>query len=96
MDKQVARSAWERLLGRPETQRRYKSTWATFMLGKSWEEADPKKAVGLFRHVRDLVRQGYRDTLGLAAASLGLEAKICLQQANYEAAIELPRSNGER
>ena len=89
MDKQVARSAWERLLGRPETQRRYKSTWATFMLGKSWEEADPEKAVSLFRHVRELVRQGYRDTLGLAAASLGLEAKICLQQANYEAAIEL-------
>jgi len=88
-DKQTARTAWERLLGRPESERRYKSTWAAFMLGKSWEEDDPEKAVHYFKQVRDLAGQGYRDTLGLAAASLGLEAKVCLQQHNYQGAIEL-------
>ena len=88
-DKQAARTCWERLLARPEAERRYKSTWAAFMLGKSWEEADPAKAASFFKQVRDLARQGYRDTLGLAAASLGLEARVCLRQTNYEGAIEL-------
>src|SRR5579883_3100616 len=87
-DKQPARAAWERLLARPEGERRSKSTWAAFMLGKSWEEQDPEKAVGYFKQVRELVRQGYRDSVGLAAASLGLEAKVYLQQNNYQASIE--------
>jgi LysM repeat protein len=87
-DKQNARAAWERLLARPEEERRYKSTWAAFMLGKSWEESDPDKALDYFKHVRELAKQGYRDSLGLAAASLGLEARVYLAQKNYEAAIE--------
>ncbi len=87
-DKQAARTAWERLFARPEAQRRYRSTWAAFMLGKSWEETAPEKALTYFKEVRDLARQGYHDSLGLAAASLGLEAKVYLQQKNYRAAIE--------
>lgn len=87
-DKQNARAAWERLLARPEEERRYKSTWAAFMLGKSWEESDPDKALDYFKQVRELAKQGYRDSLGLAAASLGLEARVYLAQKNYEAAIE--------
>jgi len=87
-DKETARAAWERLLSRPDGERRYKSTWAAFMLGKSWEESDPEKAVAYFKRVRELARQGYRDSLGLAAASLGLEARVYLQQTNFEAAIE--------
>lgn len=87
-DKQTARAAWERLLARPEAERRYKSTWAAFMLGKSWEETDKEKAASYFKQVRDLARAGYRDSLGLAAASLGLEARVYLRQKNYEGAIE--------
>ncbi len=87
-DKQTARSAWERLLARPQGERKYKSTWAAFMLGKSWEKSDPEKAVSYFKQVRDLARQGYRDSLGLAAASLGLEARVYLRRKNYQAAIE--------
>jgi LysM repeat protein len=88
-DKRTARAAWERLLARPEAERRYKSTWAAFMLGKSWEETDPEKAVGYFKQVRELAQQGYRDSVGLAAASLGLEARVCLNRTNFERAIEL-------
>ena len=87
-DKQSARAPWERLLARSDGERRYKSTWAAFMLGKSWEEQDPEKALGYFKLVRELVGQGYRDSLGLAAASLGLEARVYLKQKKYEAAIE--------
>lgn len=88
-DKKAARDSWERLLLRPETERRHKSTWAAFMLGRSWEKANPEKAIDYFHQVRDLARHGYRDSLGLAAASLGLEARVCLAQTNYQKAIEL-------
>ncbi len=87
--KDHARSAWERLLGRPATERRFKSTWAAFMLGKSWENTDPEKALGYFKQVRELARKGFVDSLGLAVASLGLEGRVYLRQTNYARAIEL-------
>jgi hypothetical protein len=87
-DIESARKAWERLLARPVVERKYKSTWAAFMLGKSWEKADPEKALHYFKEVRALAHRGYRDSLGLAAASLGLEARVYLRQRNYESAIE--------
>jgi hypothetical protein len=77
------------VLERPTAQRHYKSTWAAFMLGKPWEKEAPDKAVVYFRQVRELARQGYADTLGLAAASVGLEAQVYLNQSNYEDAIEM-------
>ena len=88
-DKQISRDDWERVLELPPVQRHYKSTWAAFMLGKSWEKEAPDNAALYFRQVRELVRQGYADTLGLAAASLGLEAQVYLNQSNYEDAIEM-------
>ncbi len=88
-DKTVARQYWERLLARPAGERHFKSTWAAFMLGKSWEEEDPDKAAQYFQQVRDLARQGFADSAGLAAASLGLEARICLHQEKFERAVEL-------
>jgi hypothetical protein len=88
IDPERARVAWERLLARPENERPFKSTWAAFMLGKSWAPDDPEKSVGYFTMVRQLKKQGYRDSLGLAAASLGCEARVYLQQSNYLGAIE--------
>ncbi|MGO8929126.1 MAG: LysM peptidoglycan-binding domain-containing protein [Limisphaerales bacterium] len=87
--KDTARSAWERLLERPPQERRFKSTWAAFMLGKACEEKEPDKAVEYYQQVRDLARHGFADSTGLAAASLGLEARIYLEQKKYDRAIEL-------
>ncbi len=84
----LACAAWERLLERPPQERRYKSTWAAFMLGRACEEDEPDKAVQYFKQVRDLAQHGFADPVGLAAASLGLEARICLQQKEYDRAIE--------
>jgi tetratricopeptide (TPR) repeat protein len=89
IDKGMARSAWERLLSRPAQERRFKSTWAAFMLGKSWEEGDPDKATKYFSQVRSLARSGFADPVGLAAASFGLEARVYLRQKKYEPAIEM-------
>jgi LysM repeat protein len=85
----VVRGPWERLLSLPSEDRRSKSTWAAFMLGKSWEEEDEEKAIGYFKQVRELVRGGFKDSIGLAASSLGLEARIYLKQKKYEQAISL-------
>lgn len=91
VSKATAREPWERLLARPEAERKYKSTWAAFMLGKSWMEEDPDKAIDYFQQVRTLAKKGFADSLGLAAASLGLEAKIHYEEgrAGLGHAIEL-------
>jgi hypothetical protein len=88
-DKSLAREAWERILSRPAKERRFKSTWAAFMLGRSLEEENPQKAIPYFQQVRALAREGYSDRLGLAAASLGWEARAWLNQTNFERAIDL-------
>jgi hypothetical protein len=88
-DKQAARRAWERILDRPEDERRFKSTWAAYMLGKYWEEQDPEQAAAYFARVRALARMKFRDPLDLAASSIGLEGRIRFRQKNYESALEL-------
>ncbi len=88
-DPGAGREAWERLLALPRAERHFKSIWAAFMLGRSWEKEDLNKAAQYFRQVRDLARQGFADSAGLAAASLGLEARIGLHQQKFERAIEL-------
>ena len=88
-DKQFARDAWERILARPADERRYKSVWAAFMLGKSWETEDPKKAAEFFQKARDLAKHGCVDSAGLAVASLGLEARVALRLGDFTNAIHL-------
>lgn len=87
--KAAARTAWERLLARPEAERKYKSTWAAYMLGKFWEEEDADKAIHYFQQVRQLARDGFADSTGLAAASLGWEARLLFHAKKYREAIAL-------
>ena len=85
----VACKSWEKVMALPALQRQFKSTWATFMLGKYWMDKDPEKSIGYFRQTRKLARAGFADSCGLAAASFGLEALLELQRTNFEAAILL-------
>jgi len=84
-----ARSIWESLLGRPESERHYRSTWAAYMLGKYWQGVDEEKAIDYFQNVRTLAAAGFADRLGLAAASLGWEAHEELHQKHFDRAIQL-------
>jgi hypothetical protein len=84
-----ARTAWEALLQRPAASRRFKSTWAAFMLGKSWEAENADRAIRYFREVRALAKAGFADSPGLAASSLGWEARQEYERKRYEPAIEL-------
>ena len=85
----IASEHWNRLLRLQPEERQYRSTWATFMLGKLALVSDPTKAIELFHRTRTLVENGFEDSLGLASSSLGWEAKIYLNQHNFERALEL-------
>jgi hypothetical protein len=89
VDKAVARASWERLLARPAKERHYKSTWAAYMLAKSWEKDETAKAIDLYKDVRRLARRGFADSIGLAAASLGQEARLHLKAGKFHEAIDL-------
>jgi hypothetical protein len=88
-DSPGARSAWLGLLGRPPAERHYKSTWAAFMLGKSWEEENRSQAIAYFQKVRELVKLGFADSLDLRTASLGQEARLQWREGRCAEAIEL-------
>jgi hypothetical protein len=59
------------------------------MLGRSLVESDPGGAVGWLSRVRELADAGFADSLGLAAASVGWEARAELRRGGYERATEL-------
>ena len=84
-----AREAWEALLKRPKEERHYRTVWATFMLGKLALAAKNPEAVKWFRQTRDLAKDGFADSLGLAAESYGWEARSELKQGHDEAAAKL-------
>lgn len=90
-----AEDAWTRLLALPEAQRRHRSTWAAFMLGRyALDGEEPEEAIRFFRLTHELAAKGFADSLGLAAASLGLEAKVELDQGHPEKALVLYQRQG--
>ena len=85
----AARTDWENLLQLPAAQRHFRSTWAAYMLGRAWHDEDPDRAKGYYQQVRALAKDGFADSLGLAAASLGWEAQLLWREKHHEEAIEL-------
>lgn len=84
-----ARSAWLSLLALPASERRQRTVWAAYMLGRSWSDADPAQAVAWFRKTRQFHEEGFPDTLGLTAASLGWEGRAEWRRRDLARAIEL-------
>lgn len=87
-DATAARASFRAVLDLPEDQRRLRSTWAAYMLGRSFAPDDPAQALRWFRTTRDLARQGFTDSLGLARASLGQMGRIHLAQGDEARAAE--------
>jgi hypothetical protein len=85
-----ARQVWKELLTLPPEQRQYRSTWATFMLGKT-DLAEKKydDAKQWFRQTRELVASKFVDSVGLAAASLGWEGYAALEQKSLSESAKL-------
>ena len=83
---------WNALLDLPPAERHYKSTWAAFMCGKlnlsDTNDYAQGWASNYFQQVRDLAAGGFADPLGLAVASLGLQAQIELRRGQYQPAMD--------
>ncbi len=87
--KEPAVASWEALLKRPKEERHYRSVWAAFMLGKQAMYLQKPGGSKWFQMARALAKEGFADSLGLAADSYGWEAKYELDQGHLEAAAEL-------
>lgn len=85
-----ARTSWENLLKRPETDRHYRTVWAAFMLGKTALKAeDYPAAAQWFQKTRELAKAGFSDSMGLAAESYGWEGRAEWKQDHPEKAAPL-------
>jgi tetratricopeptide (TPR) repeat protein len=93
MDYDDARAAWQELLDLPPEQRRRRTVWAAYMIGRTYVggdvEGDGTSAIEWFRRTRDLVAQGLADSQNLNRASLGWEASEELRFGNFERAIRI-------
>jgi len=87
-DLDSARASWRKVLDLPADRRHYRSTWAAFMLGRSYMTENPATAIRWFEQVRQLADSGYSDRLGLAAESIGWQARVELDRSNTVTAIE--------
>jgi hypothetical protein len=74
------------VLALPAAERQHRSTWAAYMLGRThgWPEA-----AASYRQVRALVDAGFADDAGLAASSLGQEARLHLAHGDRVTAVKL-------
>lgn len=85
-----AQEAWKVLLARPTPERKHRSTWAAFMLGKSaLRDLKYDEAVKYFQETRKLAKEGFADSLGLAADSYGWEALCELELGHAAEAARL-------
>jgi hypothetical protein len=88
-DFSLASDHWNELLKLPLEERTFRSTWASFMLGKLAMDSEPTTAIERFKSTRALVANGFVDSLGLASSSLGWEARVYLDQGDFKRALEL-------
>ena len=84
-----AKQAWTALLARPESERHYRTVWATFMLAKLALKKLEPEASALFQQTRELAQKGFADSLGLAADSYGWEGRSEWKQGHPEKAAPL-------
>ena len=71
-----ARTAWEGLLKLPPADRHYRTVWAAFMLGKmAMKSRAYPAAIEWFKKTRALAKEGFADSLGMAADSYGWEGR---------------------
>ena len=84
-----ARAAWHTLLAMPPADRVWRSTWAAFMIGRSYQDDEPEEAIRWFRRTRELAADGFADSLGLANSSIGWEACAELDLRHHPRAIRL-------
>ena len=85
--KDVAIAAWRALLALPPRERHYRSVWAAYMIGRAYVDAQPDEARAMCELTRQLAREGFADSQGLAISSLGWQARALLRQNDCAGAL---------
>ncbi len=80
---------WRAVLALPEANRRWRTTYAWYMIGRARHAVAPDEAIAAYREVRRAAAAGFADTPGLAAASIGWEAQIALNRRDFTQAMAL-------
>ncbi|MEI9894852.1 MAG: hypothetical protein WDN28_13450 [Chthoniobacter sp.] len=94
-NREKARGNWEKLLSRPPAERRYRSTWAAYMLGRmaagnaDTDETQRAEAIRWLERVRTLVQEGCEDGLNLVGLSYYWEAQIQEGDDHFEKQAQL-------
>lgn len=94
-DATQARVHWKAVLDLPEEQRKTRTLWATYMLGRSLVREDPAQAIEWFQKVHKS-RAALGDCLDFETKSTGWEACAELQRGNYTRAIEIYMSQYQK
>jgi hypothetical protein len=68
-DVDAARAAWKKLLGLPADQRRWRSTWAAWMLFRACPEGATSEQEPWLKKTRALAAEGFADCLNLGVES---------------------------
>ena len=94
---QQATALFEQLLALPAAEQQQRRSWALYSLARlQASEGKRDQAIMLFQQLRDEVSQGLTDPLQLAVASLGEEARLYLNQQDWQQAIGLYASQAQR
>lgn len=87
-----ARQRFAAVLALPAEQNADRAVWAAYMLGRIAAYQDnAAEAAAQFQKTRELVKSGLPDPLGLAAASLGEEARLYLRPGGLKQTVGLYR-----
>ena len=85
---------WQELLSLPKDQCKYRSVWASFMVGKAYLYMhNNKESIPYFEMARKLAAEEYKDSLNLAQESYGWQALAEFELGQYAASMNhyLPR-----
>ena len=81
---------WKQLLEIPDNERKYKSVWAAFMIAKAYLSIhDTSNADSYFILTRQLVEQGFYDSLNLGDESYGWQALAQYESGSFIGAVHL-------
>lgn len=94
---QQATALFEQLLALPAAEQQQRRSWALYSLARlQAREGKHDQAIVLFQQLREEVGKGLTDPLQLAVASFGEEARLYLNQQDWQQAIGLYASQAQR
>lgn len=86
-----ARAHWRAVLELPAPERRLRSVWAAYMLGRSWMGIDAERAERRLIQATELAEAGYADALSLSAEAWGWRGRLAMDRGDWPAALEAYR-----